>query len=427
MELTDKKGVVVSKAFVIAWAVGLLFYFLVYVIRSCPAVMIGPLADHFATSAVGVSSIAGSYYYTYAVTSLLAGMALDHFGGKYPISAGLIMLAAGSFLFIFPTAAAGYTGRLLQGAGSAFGFTGCVYLATHGFASRFTATAIGITQCIGMFGGSAGQFAVGHIIKGIDVQTFWGLTGAICTLTCAMLFLASPKEDTSGSANNSFNSLLHPFQIVFANGQSYLCGLIAGLLFAPTTIFVMTWGVAFFQKDLGFDYDSAVLTCSMTPLGWVLGCPLLGWISDRLNKRKAVLVASITIMLLTFAQIVYLPLLLPVQLSMLLFGIASGCAMIPYSMIKEANPAEVKGSATGAMNFLTFSVTAVIGPLFGQYLGKTLDITTGHAAHFKLTGMVIIALMIFALLASFIIRETAHSDEQAPNPLKLSVEHETLS
>ena len=418
MVLTDQKGVVLSKAFVIAWAVGLLYYFLVYVIRSCPAVMIGPLADHFHTSAVGVSSIAGSYYYTYAITSLIAGMALDHFGGKYPISAGLIMLAAGSFLFIFPNAGAGYAGRMLQGAGSAFGFTGCVYLATHGFASRFTATAIGITQCVGMFGGSAGQFAVGHIIKGIEVNTFWMITGAICALTCVILFLVSPKASTSVSTNNSFNSLLHPFRIVFSNGQSYLCGLIAGLLFTPTTIFVMTWGVAFFQKDQGFNYDNAVLTCSMTPLGWVIGCPLLGWISDRINKRKTVLIASILSMTLIFIQIIYLPHLLPVQLSMLLFGIASGCAMIPYSMIKEANPAEVKGSATGAMNFLTFSVTAVVGPLFGRYLGKTLDITTDHVAHFELMGMVIIGLMVFALLASFIIREAVHSDEHGPSLIK---------
>jgi MFS family permease len=57
-------------------------------------------------------------------------------------------------------AAAADVGRLFQGAGSAFAFTGAVYLAAHGLPARYLATAIGLTQCFGMLGGSAGQFAV---------------------------------------------------------------------------------------------------------------------------------------------------------------------------------------------------------------------------------------------------------------------------
>lgn len=58
----------------------------------------------------------------------------------------------------------------------------------------------------------------------------------------------------------------------------------------------------------------------------------------------------------------------------LLLGIASGAAMIPYTVIKEANPDEVNGSATGAINFLTFAVTALLGPLYGKLLEGYLDL-----------------------------------------------------
>ena len=37
---------------------------------------------------------------------------------------------------------------------------------------------------------------------------------------------------------------------------------------------------------------------------------------------------------------------------MFIFGIASGAAMIPYSVIKEVNPDNVKGSANGRNQFL---------------------------------------------------------------------------
>jgi hypothetical protein len=38
----------------------------------------------------------------------------------------------------------------------------------------------------------------------------------------------------------------------------------------------------------------------------------------------------------------------------LALGIGSGAAMIPFTMIKEANPPQVKGTAAGVMNFLVF-------------------------------------------------------------------------
>ena len=42
--------------------------------------------------------------------------------------------------------------------------------------------------------------------------------------------------------------------MVFRNPQSILCGVIAGLLFIPTTIFDMIWGVRYLQEARGFDY-----------------------------------------------------------------------------------------------------------------------------------------------------------------------------
>ena len=72
------------------------------------------------------------------------------------------------------------------------------------------------------------------------------------------------------------------------NPQSILCGLIAGLMFIPTTIFDMIWGVRYLQEAHGLDYGTAVMRSSTVPFGWIIGCPLLGFISDRLGRRKPV-------------------------------------------------------------------------------------------------------------------------------------------
>ena len=44
--------------------------------------------------------------------------------------------------------------------------------------------------------------------------------------------------------------------------------------------------------------------------------------------------------------------------------------MIPYSSIKEVNPDEVKGSATGAINFIVFVISALVAPAYGWLLMK---------------------------------------------------------
>ncbi len=42
--------------------------------------------------------------------------------------------------------------------------------------------------------------------------------------------------------------------------------------------------------------------------------------------------------------------------------------MLPYTVIKEANPPEMSGTATGVVNFLNFTFSALLGPVFGWAL-----------------------------------------------------------
>jgi MFS family permease len=205
-----------------------------------------------------------------------------------------------------------------------------------------------------------------------------------------------------------------PYKIVLTNPQSYLCGFIGGLLFMPTTIGDMIWGVPFLGQGLGVPAAEAVARSSMVPLGWVIGAPLLGYLADRVGRRKPVLLAGIILMLISGVGITYLSPFIPPYIGGLIFGIGSGAAMIPYTMIKEANPDNVKGSATGAMNFLVFSLSAFLAPVFGFALmhlsgGKTLTLE-----NFQQADTIWAAAILLSLVLTFFLRETGTGATQMP-------------
>lgn len=406
---TPKNGSDFHQPFIMAWGFCVVFYFLQYALRSAPGVMVPELTAAFGLSALGVSSLIGLYYYTYSAFAIVSGACFDRYGAKYVVPVGLIMLAAGAVLFGLGSANAAEGGRLLQGAGSAFSFTGAVYLATHGFPGRYLATAIGFTQCFGMLGGAAGQFAVAPLIHGVlDWQQFWIYGGVATAALAVVLLLVTPGGHAERTtAQGSIWSMFTPYKSVLGNPQSYLCGFAAGLLFLPTTVGDMIWGVSFLREGWHIGYGEAVNRAAMVPLGWVIGSPLLGYLSDHLGRRRPVLIGGGVFMLVMSLAILYLPHgILPPYLAGFLLGFGSGAAMIPYTIIKEVNADEVKGSATGAINFLVFTLSALMAPAYGWILVEVSDGGALSLPVFQKAGIVGVGGIVLAIVLSCFIRET---------------------
>jgi MFS family permease len=357
----------------IAWLIAAVYYFYQYALRSAPAVMMPELSDAFGISALGVASMAGLFYYGYSPFSLVAGVAMDRLGPRRVVPIGAAVVGIGALMFASGGTEAASVGRFLQGAGGVFALIGAAYIATQNFPASRAATLIGATQMFGMAGGSAGQFVVGPMIAGGLVwSAFWAGMGAIGLAIAVALFLFLPKEPPKQTGKDDADWLRaagRALATVFSNPQSLLCGFIAGLLFIPTTILDMTWGVRYLQDAQSFDYAEAVIRSATVPMGWIVGCPLLGFVSDRLGRRKPVIVAGAVVLLGCVTWILYGPAgVLPPYVLGLVTGIASGAAMLPYTVIKEANAPNLAGTATGVVNFLNFTFSALLGPVFGWLL-----------------------------------------------------------
>jgi len=237
-----------------------------------------------------------------------------------------------------------------------------------------------------------------------------------------LLFLYIPRREAKpaqpGASSNWLRSAGTAMWAVFRNPQSIICGLISGLLFIPTTIFDMVWGVRFLQEGHGMPYDVAVLRSAAVPFGWIIGCPLLGWISDRIGRRKPVIAVAAAALLGAMALGLYGPPgLLPPYTIALMAGIASGAAMIPYTVIKEANRPEHSGTATGVINFINFSFSALLGPIFAARLMHISGGGDRELGDYQATFMPMLFGIALAILLTFLLRETgpkARGTKEAP-------------
>lgn len=97
-------------------------------------------------------------------------------------------------------------------------------------------------------------------------------------------------------------------------------------------------------------------------------------------------------------------------------GVASGSAMLPYTVIKEANPPQFGGTATGVINFLNFTFSALLGPVFGWILqhisGGARPMEKGH---YQAAFAPLLVGVAVAIVLAFLLKETGSAAKESPS------------
>jgi MFS family permease len=399
-------------AYFLAWLLCAIFYAFQYAVRSAPGVMQLQLSKAWGGNHIG--AMISAYYIAYAFMALVAGILLDRYGARRTIPYGIFVVGVGCLVFSQGSEIAGMIGFVLQAIGAIFAFLGSSYVAARYLPGRMLAIFIGLTQAFGMAGASFGAKPVYTLIDPIGSfhipwQSVWIGFSVLGVVLAVATWIIMPNESGDSAQHHGHLSLANvvkPFRVILANPQSWMLGIIGGLLFLPTTIGALVWAVSFLHGGQHVAIATAASEASMVPIGWVIGCPLLGYIADKLGRRKPVLIAGALIMLAAGLAAIYLPLsAFPPYVVALVLGIGSGAAMIPFSMMKETNPPQFKGTAAGVMNFLVFGTSGVMSPVIARLMFPAGDVAlTLH--EFQVAFAPLVVGVVVAIVLSAIVHET---------------------
>jgi len=141
-------------------------------------------------------------------------------------------------------------------------------------------------------------------------------------------------------------------------------------------------------------------------LGFAIGCPIAGFISDRIQRRKPVIIASALLSFIALVSIFYLPLnhyLISIAFAVLGFGI--GGHSVGIALIAEQCKKSYLALGLGLNNAMTMTFTALMSPFVGSLFTRYPH-PTSLFTYQKVFSVMTLLVFIGLLLSIFCIKET---------------------
>ncbi len=403
------------------WGLAAAYFFSDYLARVSPGVMSRELQLAFGVSTAGLGLLSSFFYYPYILMQIPVGLMVDRFSIRWLLSIMALLTAIGCTVFGLANSIwVAAFGRVIIGFSAAFAFVSALRLATKWFPPARLGLLAGLTQALGMWGAAFGEAPVSLLMEQVGWrQTMLLMASLFIILSFLILRFVqdSPKNynlsPTSIPKRTNVISVSQSLASVLSNKQTWLTALYAGLLFAPTAVMAEFWGPSYLQYGRGLSSHSAAFANGLIFIGWGLGGPIAGWLSDKMGLRKPLLYISAICGAIFLCVIFYWPSLSTWQLYSLFFfyGLTNIGVVVSYAVATEINPRKMIGTTIAFANMGSILIGAILQPVFGKVLEMNLghaviDITKLQLHDFSTAVTLLPCCSILALIVVFFIRET---------------------
>lgn len=394
---------------VFVWSLATLFYFYEFLLQTSPNVMETELLGAFQINATELGVLISAYGWAYAATQIPAGITLDRLGPRRLLTLASVSCGVGSLMMAMTNIyTVAFVGRLLMGFGGGFAVVGCMKIASIWLPPQRFAMWAGLMVTVGMLGAASGQKPLAMMMDAMNWQKlleFGGFFGIGLAVLMWVSMRKSPK--TAEEHAHIEHHLWRDLKGVCVNPQSWWAAIYAGLMFAPTIVLGVAWGVPYLSAVYDIPRTVAAETTTLLFIGFAIGGPVFGYWSDRLGRRLPPMYTSAILLLMLIIVVLFVPVSLS-TMNILFFaiGFVSPGFVMAFSVIKELNKPHLTGTAIGFINTLNTLVPYIFLPIVGKLLDMRCVGTICTAEDFQVALMMLPACIGLALLVLPLLKET---------------------
>lgn len=396
------------------------FYCYEYLLRILPSVINNDLMRDYNLDAAGFGHLAAFYYYAYTPLQVLVGVLMDKIKPRRLLTFACLLCAFGAYIFTSPELHIVKLGRFLMGAGSAFAFVGALKLATLWLPPNRFGFLSGLITCLGSIGAMAGDILIEKwVVHDGWMGTVHSLAFIGVILSAILWLIVRDKnpavEYIHTHIEATFKEVLQGLVSLMKKRQLWMNGLMGCLLYMPLSVFADQWGIIYLEQAHHLDHSLAAQANSFVFLGWAIGGPLSGTISDLMQRRRLpILIASF----LSFLSITYFMYTtghsaLAIFTFMFCLGFFSSSQILVFAIGRESSSKHVAATAIAFTNMVVMIGGALFQPLVGCFLNKVWDGTIVDGVHYYspenyqfAMSLLPIGIFIGFLITAFCIKET---------------------
>lgn len=417
------------------WALGALVYVAVIFERSSATAMADRLMADFGVGAGSLGFLVALQLLTYTLMQVPAGALADSFGPRRVLGLGALLTGLGVLLFsLAPSFPVAIAGRIVLGLGDSLVFLNVLRLQADWFRPREYATLAGLTGLAAGLGGLAAGAPLALAVEGLGWRPTLAASGllllgiaGLCWLAVrdrpADLGLPAWDEVEGGPARAAvappslgarLRALWANLPTVAGNPTTWLAMLSHMAQFAPYLVLTTAWGIPYLMQVYGLSRPAAGAILSLAPLFYFLSGPTVGYLSDRIGRRRTPMLVVETLVILAWALLVSRHDLPPAVLAALfcVAGLGGGACLMAFAAAKEANPPAYSGLATGFTNLGGFGGAAVLQVAVGllldlRWTGQELNGARLYPPEaFSVAFLAILATALLGSLGTLRMRET---------------------
>ncbi len=351
--------------------------------------------------------LSSTYLFADIIFLLPAGIILDRFSVRKVILAALFLCILGTVGFCrVQTFEAACLCHFSAGIGNGFCFLSCMMLVSRWFPKQRQAFVVGLMITVGMLGGVIAQLPFSLLAETFNWRWAFFTNGIVGIALFALIFCVvkdGPNHLPQTQKSTSFPFWKGIVRCLF-DRQNICSGLYIALMNMPLMVIGAVWGTLFLKGVHHIPTVRASFIVSMICFGTIVGSPLYGWISDKMERRRLPMCVGIVTSFAAVLGIMLIPHPSEAMLIALFFslGICTSSQVLGYPTISESNPKELVGTSMGTAALIIMGMPALIQPIFGKILDLLpLDTQKGFILAFTLFPLG----FLFALIALMLIKE----------------------